>query len=510
MSKKKKKQSMQPQSPWQYIRSKGRKLPIAECLINEDWKENGMANILIVRQHKSGNYTIGGYLVDTFCLGLKDTFFRFNVPEEEYENIKTGGFFSETSYDELHNIIYGAIGYADDLGICPHKNFEITQYLLAEDTEDVPLIEYEFGYNGKPRLIVKNKLELSYYRLMLAKSTGGNFEYFVAEGSDFDIDDSGGDKNGGKDREEFKFESKEEEERFTNLLNLEYLKAMLKRDEMLPHTTYAYVHPDYPQELTLTHEEVNCLFLPANNDCLDRETIDVLLSLPRESLIRDLINCLMYEIGRTHDITSDRQEQKSNSAIFHTLLLLGELKAEESLAAILEMMRQNEYFFEYHFSDLSSDYIPLTLYNVGRCQLATLLKFGKEPGLYCFLKSYVYTAAAMVAFHEPERRPEVIEWFRNVLNFFYKNITNTAYYEAIVAGQVTCDLLDIHAHELLPEIKRLYDTGMVDDMSSGSYPEVVKEMYSKQARVADYALWNIYERYDRRKKHIQSQSGQGN
>jgi len=43
--------------------TKVRSLPLAECIINENWEELGLANVIISRQHKSGNYTFGVYLV---------------------------------------------------------------------------------------------------------------------------------------------------------------------------------------------------------------------------------------------------------------------------------------------------------------------------------------------------------------------------------------------------------------------------------------------------------------
>lgn len=74
-------------SPENYIRQKGRSLPIHECLINTDWKQANTANILICRLQPSGKYTVGIYLVDLLCLGVKDTNYFFNLPEDEYQKV---------------------------------------------------------------------------------------------------------------------------------------------------------------------------------------------------------------------------------------------------------------------------------------------------------------------------------------------------------------------------------------------------------------------------------------
>ncbi len=67
-------------SPENYIRKKARTLPIRECLINSSWEDSQMANIYVVRNHVNGNVTVGLFLVDLLCLGIKDTFFLFNTP----------------------------------------------------------------------------------------------------------------------------------------------------------------------------------------------------------------------------------------------------------------------------------------------------------------------------------------------------------------------------------------------------------------------------------------------
>lgn len=54
-----------------YIKTQARLLPIAECIINNEWETAGIANILVARKHKNGNLTIGLFLVDMYCLGLR-------------------------------------------------------------------------------------------------------------------------------------------------------------------------------------------------------------------------------------------------------------------------------------------------------------------------------------------------------------------------------------------------------------------------------------------------------
>jgi hypothetical protein len=189
-SKKKTPQKQVQLSPENYIRQKARSLPIAECFITPDWEDYGECNILVARQHVNGNYTLGIYLIDTFCLGVKDAGYRFNIDKYEYEELRKhfGEQLEPTTYNEAHNIIFGALGYAEELGFKPHRDFGLAQCILEEDTDDIPLIEYEFGREGKPMLIVNTRAEANRYLSTLQKAVGDDYVLLVREDEDFHDD----------------------------------------------------------------------------------------------------------------------------------------------------------------------------------------------------------------------------------------------------------------------------------------------------------------------------------
>ncbi len=162
---KKKQHKQQPQlDPFAYIRTKARTLPIYKCYINSNWKEKGLASIIVARQHTTGNFTTGMYIVDTFCKGLVQTYTKFNGDEDilkfnlELHIPPEGDFITlmEIDYTLAHNIIYGAISFAEENGYKPHKDFETFKYILEEDDEDIELIEIDFGVDGKPFLIERD------------------------------------------------------------------------------------------------------------------------------------------------------------------------------------------------------------------------------------------------------------------------------------------------------------------------------------------------------------------
>lgn len=144
-------------SPENYIIQKARTLPLYQCLVNSDWEESGMCNLIVARKHTNGNITAGMYLVDLECLGVKNAAYWFNIYEHEYLDIvfkaKKSMAFMEIEYVLAHNMVYAGIEFAADYGFSPHKDFKVAQYILEEDTEDIELIEIECGMDGKPAYI---------------------------------------------------------------------------------------------------------------------------------------------------------------------------------------------------------------------------------------------------------------------------------------------------------------------------------------------------------------------
>jgi len=157
-------------------------------------------SIVVIRQHPKGTFTLAAFMLDRWCLGVKDTLWKFNIEEDELdfflslfeENLDT---LDEIEYVEAHNWVYGALAFAEDAGIKPCKGFDLTQHLLAEDDDNVELMEFDFGRNGKHCLVAKNHKEAARYIPLLDSNLGQN-NYTVEIGPfgddwDEDEDDDG-------------------------------------------------------------------------------------------------------------------------------------------------------------------------------------------------------------------------------------------------------------------------------------------------------------------------------
>lgn len=95
------------------------------------------------------------FIVDLLARGVKDTHYQFNVPEDEFFYNIDESLFEEADYSLVHNIIYGAVTFADEHGFKPHKDFAITEYILEEDTDAIELVDIEFGIDGEPAFVAE-------------------------------------------------------------------------------------------------------------------------------------------------------------------------------------------------------------------------------------------------------------------------------------------------------------------------------------------------------------------
>lgn len=164
----------------EFVRQRVQALQIGDCYISGSIEKNGEGFVVVSRRHTGGRVSYACYLVDTWCCGVKDSFYRLRHEDYEFEEFIERIKGIPCSYDEAHNWVYGAIAYADEAGIKPEKSFALTKYFLQEDTDDVPLIEFEFGKDGKHCLVAHSRLEASQYLPLLKKNLGEDgFNYIL-------------------------------------------------------------------------------------------------------------------------------------------------------------------------------------------------------------------------------------------------------------------------------------------------------------------------------------------
>ena len=125
-------------------------------------------------------------MIDYWCLGLKDTIGERKLNDIQYKQFREmadQGFpegYQEIDLEQAQAIVYGAIEYAEELGLKPHKDWQQTRSHLGGWSGEPKLT---FGKEGSPYYISGPYDNTAQILQTLRKNVGeGNFHYMVGIG----------------------------------------------------------------------------------------------------------------------------------------------------------------------------------------------------------------------------------------------------------------------------------------------------------------------------------------
>lgn len=210
---------------------------------------------------------------------------------------------------------------------------------------------------------------------------------------------------------------------------------------------------------------------------IPKSVIKSILALPRPSLIQDLEHVLMDTILRYEHFKNQDWNEDTDYFCVHAIYLLTELKAEESLPVLLDFLRQDEEFTDFWLSDSAETYLGCPMYLLGNQQLAALKDLALEENMYYENRLYGCNVAVQVAIKQPERRSEVLQFFKDIIQKHLDNPDNDNLIDSEFLGFVISAIIDFRGVELEEDIKTLFETGWIDDSISGDLEEVLQELH---------------------------------
>lgn len=172
------------------------------CLVNAGWSSGlilkddrwsdveagasveGLVGILVVRRDRRKRLSVCGFLVDVFCLGVKDALGPKRLEEEDVREF-TENYFSSFNVDPIpmpveraSELIHGAIDFARRLGFEPHRDFAAASAHLLDASGECAI---EFGCQGKPFFIEGPRDNASRIMSTLERTAGsGNYEFVAS------------------------------------------------------------------------------------------------------------------------------------------------------------------------------------------------------------------------------------------------------------------------------------------------------------------------------------------
>jgi tetratricopeptide (TPR) repeat protein len=223
------------------------------------------------------------------------------------------------------------------------------------------------------------------------------------------------------------------------------------------------------------HAEIHQLY-QFSLENIPKKTIQVLLALPRQSVIQDLEHAMMDAVLRNNYWQDMGWDDDKNAFPIHALYLLTELRAYQSLPVILDFLRQDDDFSEFWVADWSETYFHSTLYLLGNTQFEVLKGFVLEENLSPWRRLLACEVVAQVVMKQPERRGEVLQWFESVIQHHLDHLNNDNLIDSIFLSSLLGDLMHFKAVELEDMIKKLFATGLIDNSFCGDLDAVLKDL----------------------------------
>ena len=268
---------------------------------------------------------------------------------------------------------------------------------------------------------------------------------------------------------------------FRRNLMLLSLDKNLKQDEEEEKDTF-YVVPipvKVVEETTKAPVFENELIqeLYQNDLYIDPEIIQRILLLPRESIISDLHKMLYDSIARYKVFTDDMEwKPKTHEFFIHALSLLADLKDDSGLDVIFDILRQDENYIETWLSDYLNDDFYEIVYQLGSDKLDKLRSFVFEPNRYLYSRSMISEVLQQIALHEPERRAEVIDWFKSVTEEILEREDDETIIDSEWIAFLVSDLIDLQAMELTAQITELFQHELVFEGITGNLNDCMTEI----------------------------------
>jgi hypothetical protein len=158
--------------------------PITTCVVADRLFDTGIGWVVLARTLPSGLVGASFFLVDVWCLGVKDAFFAIITPQKLAERMAATSEdqpLSEVDPSVARKLLHDAAAYAGSLGLTPSENFAEVEAIFG----DTPLATetFSFGKDGKPYYVSgPNDSTTRKRRILdtLLKRVGeGRFDYLV-------------------------------------------------------------------------------------------------------------------------------------------------------------------------------------------------------------------------------------------------------------------------------------------------------------------------------------------
>jgi hypothetical protein len=129
------------------------KWPVVQALVAAELWDEGIGYLLIAREESEGRVVFASFVVDVYCLGVKNAFWRAGSHQDLKTLIRQLGTVQKMRPITpacLARIIKGAVEYAQSFGFPPHPDYRHASMLLDGIDPSTCPNQFTYGRDGKP------------------------------------------------------------------------------------------------------------------------------------------------------------------------------------------------------------------------------------------------------------------------------------------------------------------------------------------------------------------------
>jgi hypothetical protein len=130
--------------------------PIQHCLLTEDLFEIGMGTLILARGATPHQLAVGIFLLDVFCLGIKDVTFQ-SLERDEFdmyvEAADAGSPLVSIGPSDARKLLRDLAAWSQSIGFAAHRDFAAVERIFGDVSADESEADFPFGHDGKPLYI---------------------------------------------------------------------------------------------------------------------------------------------------------------------------------------------------------------------------------------------------------------------------------------------------------------------------------------------------------------------
>jgi len=161
------------QSLWRAVAGEA---AVADAWVPSNLFEVGLGTVWLTRRMADGSYAVAGFLVDVYCLGVKNALYNL-IEDYKYAPLladlrsnlsRSGGMLLPVEPAHVRKLVESAADYAESLGFRPHPDYKLTRLIFGDiDPASCPT-QFVFGRDGKPLYIPGAEESPAAHRQVLA------------------------------------------------------------------------------------------------------------------------------------------------------------------------------------------------------------------------------------------------------------------------------------------------------------------------------------------------------